>query len=231
MLGEDNQKMSKSRGNVVNPDDIVREHGADALRVYEMFMGPLEVSKPWSTAGISGSARFLERLWAIGEKSSSDEAPTGDLLRLMHRTIRKVGDDTSTLNFNTAISAMMVLSSEVAKLDRVPRELWSVMVRLVAPYAPHLAEELWARMGGTGSVSGAPWPGYDPALCEEDEDTVVVQVNGKLRGEFKAARGASKDDLERTALALPKVVERLAGRTPSRVIVVPGKLVNVVVKD
>jgi len=230
ILGEDNQKMSKSRGNVVNPDDIVREFGADALRLYEMFMGPLEVSKPWITAGLVGVTRFLERLYAMSEKPLTDTEPTGELLKLMHRTIKKVNGDTDTLNFNTAISAMMVLSTEAARLETLPRSLWSVLVRLVSPYAPHLAEELWANMGNTESVSKAPWPAYDQALCEDGEDTIIVQVNGKLRGDFKAAKSAAKDALEASAKAHPKVAEHLSGKDIVKVIVVPGKLVNFVIK-
>ncbi len=229
ILGEDNQKMSKSRGNVVNPDDIVREFGADALRLYEMFMGPLEVSKPWITAGLVGVTRFLERLYAMSEKLLTDAEPSGELLKLMHRTIKKVSGDTDTLNFNTAISAMMVLSTEAARLETLPRNLWSVLVRLVAPYAPHLAEELWAHMGNSGSVSKAAWPVYDPALCEDDEDTIIVQVNGKLRGDFKAAKGAAKDALEASAKAHSRVAEHLPGKDIVKVIVVPGKLVNFVI--
>ena len=230
ILGEDNQKMSKSRGNVVNPDDIVREYGADAMRVYEMFMGPLEVSKPWATAGLVGVSRFLERLWAMGEKPLSDAEPEGELLKLMHKTIRKVSDDTSTLNFNTAISAMMVLSSEANKLDAIPRSLWSALVRMVAPYAPHLGEELWQKLGESGSVAKAAWPGYDPALCEDDELTVVVQVNGKLRADFRSSKDADKAALEAAARAIPKIAEQLAGKEIVKTIVVPGKLVNFVVR-
>jgi leucyl-tRNA synthetase len=230
ILGEDNQKMSKSRGNVINPDDIVKAMGADTLRLYEMFMGPLEVSKPWVTAGLVGVSRFLERLYAMGGKPLVDTAPTGELQKLLHRTVKKVSDDTATLNFNTAISAMMVLSSEAAKLESLPRTLWSALVRMVSAYAPHLAEELWEKMGGTGSVSKASWPTYDPALCEDEEDTIVVQVNGKLRGDFKVAKGATKDALEKAANALPKVAEHLKGREVLKVVVVPGRLVNFVVK-
>ncbi len=230
ILGEDNQKMSKSRGNVINPDDIVKSMGADTLRLYEMFMGPLEVSKPWVTAGLVGVSRFLERLYAMGEKPLADVEPTGDLLKLLHRTIKKVSGDTATLNFNTAISAMMVLSTEAAKLEALPRSLWSALVRMVSAYAPHLAEELWEKMGGKESVSRAGWPGFDPALCEDNEDTIVVQVNGKLRGDFKASKGSSKEELEKAARALPRLAEYLNGKNVLKVIVVPAKLVNFVVK-
>jgi leucyl-tRNA synthetase len=230
ILGEDNQKMSKSRGNVINPDDIVKEFGADALRLYEMFMGPLEVSKPWATSGLIGVSRFLERLYAMSDKPLTGDEPTGELLKLLHRTIKKVSGDTDTLNFNTAISSMMVLSTEAARLEAMPASLWRTLVLLVSPYAPHLAEELWAKMGNTASVSKAAWPVFDPALCEDDEDTIIVQVNGKLRGDFKAAKGAAKDKLEAQARALPRVADRLAGMELVKVIVVPGKLVNFVVK-
>jgi leucyl-tRNA synthetase len=230
ILGEDNQKMSKSRGNVVNPDDIVKEFGADAMRVYEMFMGPLDVSKPWITAGLVGVSRFLERLWALGDRSLTEEEPAGDILRLMHKTIRKVSDDTGSLALNTAISAMMVLSTEAARLDKLPRTLWSNLVRMVAPYAPHLGEELWAKMGNKDSVYKTAWPSYDPALCIDDEDTIVVQINGKLRADFKLPRGASKEAMESGAKALPKIQEWLAGKDIAKVIVVPGRLVNIVLK-
>jgi len=228
ILGEDNQKMSKSRGNVVNPDDIVRDYGADALRLYEMFMGPLQVSKPWMTAGLVGVSRFLERLYALGDKPLTDAEPEGELQRLMHRTVRKVDADTASLDFNTAISAMMVLSTEAARLEALPRSLWSTLVRLVAPYAPHLAEELWERLGEGQSVSKASWPSFDPALCEEAEDLIIVQVNGKLRGDFKAQKGATREALEAAARANGKVSEHLAGKDVVKVVVVPGKLVNFV---
>ncbi len=230
ILGEDNQKMSKSRGNVINPDDIVSEYGADALRLYEMFMGPLEVSKPWMTAGLVGVTRFLERMYALGEKPVVDAAPSADLLKLMHRTVKKVDADTASLNFNTAISAMMVLSTELARLEALPRTAFEPLVLMLAPYAPHLAEELWERLGHRESLVKAAWPAYDPALCEDDEDTIVVQVNGKLRGDFKAAKGADKDAIEKAARAVPKVAEHLDGKEIVKTIVVPGKLVNFVVR-
>ncbi len=233
ILGEDNQKMSKSRGNVINPDDIITAFGADAMRVYEMFMGPLEVSKPWATAGLVGVSRFLERLWAIGEKPVSDAAPGPELaaiIRLLHKTVKKVSHDTDTLNFNTAISAMMVYSSELAKLDPVPRALWEPLVLMVGTYAPHLGEELWEKLGHQDSLSKAPWPGYDQALTVDDEVTVVVQVNGKIRDKFSTIPGMSKEELEKTGLALPGVQRWLKDQTIVKVIVVPDKLVNVVVR-
>jgi leucyl-tRNA synthetase len=231
ILGEDNQKMSKSRGNVINPDDIVREYGADSMRVYEMFMGPLEVTKPWLTAGLVGVSRFLERLWAIGGKVEEGEvSPPEELSRLLHRTIKKVSADTASLNFNTAISQMMIYSNELAKLDKVPRQLWEPLVQMISAYAPHLGEELWEKLGRTESVSKSPWPLYDEALTASDEATIVVQVNGKVRDKFTAPAGAAKEELEKTALALPGVQKWLEGKRLVKVIVVPDKLVNLVVK-
>ena len=254
ILGEDNQKMSKSRGNVINPDDIVRTYGADAMRVYEMFMGPLEVSKPWITAGLVGVSRFLERLWAIGEKplrgemrgevcpnaeafgpgvlqsKTPKEIPEGDLLRLLHKTIKKVSAGTASLNFNTAISQMMIYSAELAKLEQVPRSLWEPLVIMAGAYAPHLGEELWEKLGGAGSVSARPWPQYDEALTVESEVTIVVQVNGKIRDKFTAPAGTPGEELEKTGRALPGVLKWTEGQTIVKVIAVPDRLVNIVVK-
>ncbi|MDR2070863.1 MAG: leucine--tRNA ligase [Treponema sp.] len=231
ILGEDNQKMSKSRGNVINPDDIIHQYGADSMRVYEMFMGPLEVSKPWITAGLIGVSRFLERLWAIGEKPvSGDTAVSEELLKLLHKTVRKVSADTASLNFNTAVSQMMVYSNELAKLDAVPRLLWEPLVIMVGAYAPHLGEELWEKLGHGESVSRAAWPAYDEALTADREVTIVAQVNGKIRDKFIVPAGISKEELEKQALSLPGVLKWTEGQTRVKIITVPGKLVNIVVK-
>ena len=232
ILGEDNQKMSKSRGNVINPDDIIREYGADAMRVYEMFLGPLEVSKPWNMAGLVGVSRFLERLWAIGEKPATDALPQSpeQLTKLLHRTIKKVTEDTASLNFNTAISQMMIYSGELAKLTEIPRNFWEPLVIMISAYAPHLGEELWEKLGHTTSVSACRWPPYDEALTHDDKVTVVVQVNGKIRDKFTAAAGTAAAELEKTALALPGVLKWTSGHTVAKIISVPDKLVNVVVK-
>ena len=230
ILGEDGQKMSKSRGNVINPDDVIREHGADSMRVYEMFMGPLEVSKPWITAGLVGVSRFLERLWGIGEKVEKPSSSPSLLLKTMHRTIKKVTEDTKNLHFNTAISAMMIYSNELAKLPKVPRDIWEPLVIMLSAYAPHLGEELWEKLGHKGSVSACQWPVYDEALTLESEVTVVVQVNGKIRDKFTAATGTAGNELEKTALALPGVQKWIEGQTVVKIISIPDKLVNVVVK-
>jgi len=230
ILGEDNQKMSKSRGNVVNPDDIVREFGADSMRVYEMFLGPLEVSKPWATAGLVGVSRFLERVWSMGEKPLVDAELAPEQLKLLHKTIKKVTGDTSTLNFNTAISQMMIFANEAGKLEKMPRALMDPFVRLLAPYAPHLGEELWQRLGMKESVSRALWPKYDESLCVDEEKEIVVQVNGKIRERFMAKVDSPEAELEATARALPKVREWTEGKEIAKVIVVKGRLVNIVVK-
>ncbi|MDR0877105.1 MAG: leucine--tRNA ligase [Treponema sp.] len=240
ILGEDNQKMSKSRGNVINPDDIVKNYGADSMRMYEMFMGPLEVSKPWITAGLIGVSRFLERLWAIGEKydpadpdclADENKAPIPeDLVKLLHKTVKKVSADTASLNFNTAISQMMIYSNELAKLETLPRFLWEPLVIMVSAYAPHLGEELWEELGHKESVSKAVWPSYDEKLTVDSEATIVVQVNGKIRDKFTTAAGTSKEELEKTAREMPGVQKWLEGQTVVKVIAVQDKLVNIVVK-
>jgi leucyl-tRNA synthetase len=231
ILGEDNQKMSKSRGNVINPDDMIRQYGADAVRVYEMFMGPLEVSKPWNTAGLTGVSRLLERCWDIGGRPVTDDEATGPLLKSLHKTIKKVTNDTATLNFNTAISAMMIYSAELAKQAVIPRPLWEPFVVMLAAYAPHLGEELWEKLGHGTTVSKASWPTWDEALAKDDEVTIVAQVQGKVRDKFSAAAGTPKADLEKTALALPGIQKWLEGKTVVKVITVPDKLVNIVVTE
>jgi len=230
ILGEDNQKMSKSRGNVINPDDIVENYGADTMRVYEMFMGPLEVSKPWSTAGLVGVSRFLERLWALSERPVVEEPLSPELEKLLHKTIKKVTNDTDTLNFNTAISQMMIYSNELAKLESMPRAAWEPFVLLVAPYAPHLGEELWAKLGHEGSVSKVPWPAYREELTHDEEKEIVVQVNGKVRSKFAAPANTSKEQLIEMAKAAEKIADWLAGKEIVKVIAVPDKLVSFVVR-
>jgi len=230
ILGEDNQKMSKSRGNVINPDDIVREYGADSLRMYEMFMGPLQVSKPWSTSGLAGVSRFLERVWTLAEKPLDERELTPDEAKLLNKTIKKVSNDTSSLNFNTAISQMMIFVNETSKLEKMPRALMDPFVRLIAPYAPHLGEELWTKLGHKPSVSKAPWPVWDEKLCEDSEREIVVQINGKVRERFNAGADVTDAELEKTARDMPKVKEWVGGKQIVKVIVVKGRLVNIVVK-
>jgi leucyl-tRNA synthetase len=230
ILGEGGVKMSKSLGNVINPDEVIREYGADAMRLYEMFMGPLEVSKPWSTQGIAGVKRFLDRVWRLSELPLADGKPPAELERLLHRTIKKVGDDTRALQFNTAIAQMMIFLTELAKEEKLPAALWKPFVLLLSPYAPHLAEELWEKLGEKPSVAFQPYPQWDEELTREGTREIVFQINGKVRVRLELAAGLSAAELEKQALAHPRILELLAGKQPVKVIAVPDKLVNLVVR-
>ena len=234
VLGEDNQKMSKSRGNVVNPDDMMDRFGADAVRLYEMFMGPLEATKPWSTRGVEGITRFLDRVWRLmvnEEGRLSDAvvpaAPSPDQQRLLHQTIKKVTEDIETLRFNTAISQMMVFTNDMTKTDQRPRSVIEPFVLLLAPFAPHLAEELWGMLGHQPSVSQQPWPRFDPALTVSDRLTIPIQINGKLRGKIEVGADATKDQVER--LAKEEAGEWLQGKALKKMIYVEKKLINFVI--
>ncbi|MGA6827351.1 leucine--tRNA ligase [Nitrospira sp. NS4] len=234
VLGEDNQKMSKSRGNVVNPDEMMDQFGADAVRLYEMFMGPLEAMKPWSSRGVEGITRFLERVWRLmvteeGGLSPSvvASAPALEQQRLLHQTIKKVTEDIEELHFNTAIAQMMVFTNEMTKAEQRPRALLEPFVLLLSPFAPHVAEELWAVLGHRPSVSQQPWPVFDPSLTVSDRLTIPVQVNGKLRGKIEVAADAARDAVERASREV--VAEWLQGKEPKKVIYVEKKLMNFVV--
>ena len=228
ILGEGGVKMSKSLGNVINPDDIVRDFGADTMRVYEMFMGPLEVSKPWSTRGITGARRFLERIWRAAELPLTDEEPSEELKRVLHKTIKKVSHDTDRLEFNTAIAQMMIFLNEIGGLAAMPRALWTPFVLLLSPYAPHLAEELWEKLGKRPSISREPWPTWIEALTAEELVEVVYQVNGKIRAKESLPPGTADAELKAKALANERIREILAGKEIRKIIVVPDKLVNIV---
>jgi leucyl-tRNA synthetase len=186
------EKMAKSRGNVVNPDHVVAEFGADSLRVYEMFMGPLEQTKPWQTAGIQGTRRFLDKVYAIASKPIVDGEGDDETRKLLHRTIKKVGEDIETMRFNTAVSTLMILANRLASLDATPRAAIEKMLQVLAPFAPHLSEELWSELGHTELIADAPWPSFEPALCVDDVVEIGVQVNGKARGRVKLAKDASE---------------------------------------
>ncbi|MDY5909120.1 MAG: leucine--tRNA ligase [Bullifex sp.] len=224
-------KMSKSLKNVINPDDFIRDYGADSVRMYEMFMGPLTESKPWATQGFIGVYRFLDRVWRIStEKKIEDIEIPMDLNKTLHKTIRKVTEDTATLNFNTAISQMMVLVNEMNRLEVVPKKVIETLALLLSPYTPHLAEELWSMMGHEPSVANQSWPTYDEELCREDTMEMVVQINGKLRSRIMMPKSASKDEMIAAAKADEKSKVWLDGKTIVKEIAIPGKLVNFVVK-
>jgi leucyl-tRNA synthetase len=236
VLGEDNQKMSKSRGNVVNPDEMIERFGADAVRLYEMFMGPLEAMKPWSTRGVEGVTRFLDRVWRLivnddGSVSRAvvDAEPSADQRRLLHQTIKKVTEDLEDLRFNTAISQMMVFTNDMTKLDRRPRALLEPFVLLLAPFAPHLCEDLWEKLGRRPSIAREPWPAFDPALVVSDRCEIPIQVNGKLRSKIEVPADWTEERVVALAVQDAKIAEWLQGKPPRKVIYVPKKLVNFVV--
>ena len=233
-------KMSKSRGNVINPDDIVTEYGADSLRLYEMFMGPLEATKPWSMSGVEGVSRFLGRVWRmiVDERADevtlhptiSDATPDDDQLRILHRTIKAVTEDIDKLSFNTAISRLMEFTNALGQADPRPRSLMEPFLLLLSPFAPHLAEELWCLLGHDGSLAYEPWPQFDESLLVTSTVEVPVQVNGKLRGKVTVATDADEATIQDAAAADEAVARFLAEKTIVKTIVVPGRLVNFVVK-
>lgn len=233
ILGSDGEKMSKSRGNVVNPDEIVDAQGADALRLYEMFMGPLEAVKPWQTSQVSGVVRFQNRLYNVVKSAiASDVSEMDDeTTRVLHKTMKKVSEDVDNMAFNTAISALMVLANHLQTLgDKVPREAAEKLVLMVSPFAPHLGEECWALLGNEGSLAFAPWVEYDESLCVDDTVTMGVQVNGKARGEITIAVDADQDTAMSEALEQSRVKGQVEGKDIKKIIYVPGRILNIIAK-
>ena len=237
ILGEDNEKMSKSRGNVIPADHVLERYGADAVRLYEMFLGPLEQVKPWNTNGIEGVSRFLSKVWRLvypeheGPAASlTIEAMPEELQRRMHKTIRKVSEDTENLKFNTAIAEMMVFVNELQKAGCKNRDAVETLLLLLAPYAPHISEELWEAIGHNASISSEHFPSYDPELVEDTVLTIAVQINGKLRGTFVAQAKSPKESLLEEAKKVESVIKFLEGQTIVKEIVIPDKLVSFAVK-
>ncbi len=245
ILGEDNQKMSKSRGNIVNPDDVIDQHGADAFRCYEMFMGPLEQIKPWSMRGVEGVARFLARVWRLlmtenqaGEWELSSKIKPADpskaQQKVLHATIKKVTKDIESFSFNTAISQMMIFVNAFTNVQIIPLSAMRPLLILLSPFAPHIASELWERLNtrfsdAHGDMTEQPWPEYNERLLAEEEVEIVIQINGKLRDRMKMSVLATEEELRTAALSSPKIQDRITGKTVRNVIVVPKKLVNIVV--
>jgi leucyl-tRNA synthetase len=231
ILGPDGEKMSKSRGNVINPDDMVREFGADSLRMYEMFMGPLEDQKPWQTNGVIGIRRFLDRVWGwvnniqypISNIQTSDKAN-----RLLHKLIKKVTEDITGFHFNTAISSFMEFHNEI-KTEAVSKEFIKTFLILLYPFAPHIAEELYQSIGGKKSLQLESWPKFEPHLVIDQTVEIVVQVNGKVKGKLTVDRGIGEEVLKKQALELPAVKQSLVDESVKRVIYVPNKLINLVI--
>lgn len=234
ILGEGNEKMSKSKGNVVNPDDIVASHGADTLRMYEMFMGPLEASIAWSTTGLDGSRRFLDRVYrlfvteqgTLTEKITDEPTPAFD--KMYNQTVKKVTQDFETLGFNTAISQMMVFINEGYKQERINKDYVKNFVKLLSPLAPHIAEELWEKLGGTTTITYETWPTFDESKLVDDEVEIVVQVNGKTKLKMMVEKDIDKDAMEEKALSEEVIQSQIEGKTIRKVIAVPNKLVNIV---
>jgi leucyl-tRNA synthetase len=243
ILGEDNQKMSKSRGNIVTPDDVIAQFGADAFRCYEMFMGPLEQMKPWSMRGVEGVSRFLARVWRLMMNENQEGAwelspglrdvdPTKEQQKVLHATIKKVTEDIESLSFNTAISQMMIFVNAFIPqrgTETIPISVMRTFLILLNPFAPHLASELWERLGSAGDITGHSWPEYDEKILAEDEIEIVVQVNGKVRDRMQISILATEEEVKSAALAAPKIKELIAKKQIRKVVLVPKKLVNVVI--
>ncbi|WP_067841550.1 leucine--tRNA ligase [Amphibacillus sediminis] len=236
ILGENNEKMSKSKGNVVNPDEIIASHGADTLRLYEMFMGPLDASIAWSEGGLDGARRFLDRVWRLYVHETTeeltnkitDDADKSKLEKVYHETVKRVTENFEELKFNTAISQMMVFINEAYKADQIPLAYAEGFVKLLSPVAPHLAEELWNKLGHHETIAYQSWPRFDESKLVEDEVEIVIQILGKNRAKISVSKETTKEELEKLALANEIVQEKIAGKTVRKVIVVPGKLVNIV---
>ncbi|MEP9407708.1 leucine--tRNA ligase [Peribacillus frigoritolerans] len=235
ILGENNEKMSKSKGNVVNPDDIVESHGADTLRMYEMFMGPLDASIAWSTNGLDGSRRFLDRIWrllvnddgTISDKMTETD-DTGKLEKVYHQTVKKVTENYEELKFNTAISQLMVFINDAYKVDSLPKVYIEGFIKLLAPVAPHIAEELWSKLGHSESITYGTWPAFDEAKLVDNEVEIVIQINGKVKAKLMVPTDTTREKLEEIAMGDDSIKEQIDGKTIRKVIAVPGKLVNIV---
>lgn len=230
ILGENGEKMSKSRGNVVNPDEIVENFGADTMRLYEMFIGDFEKAVSWQENGVKGARRFLDRVWAMSDFMVEGTCYQAELETLMNQTIKKVTDDYESLKFNTAIAQMMTLVNEIYRLGRVTKDELVTLLALLNPVAPHMTEEMWENLGHSDVLSLRPWPVFDPAKLVNDEIEIVIQINGKLKDKLMVSKDASKEEQEAAALAMDKIKQALEGKSIVKMITVPGKLVNIVVK-
>ncbi|MSE08050.1 leucine--tRNA ligase, partial [Lactobacillus salivarius] len=235
ILGSNHEKMSKSKGNVVNPDDIVEQYGADTLRLYEMFMGPLDASIPWSEEGLGGAHKFINRVWnlLIDENDNLRDRVTTinnhDLDKIYNETVKKVTEDYEAMHFNTAISQLMVFVNNAYKADSLPLEYVEGLVKLLSPVVPHITEELWSKLGHVGSIAYAKWPTYDESKLVEDVVEIVVQINGKVRQHLQVSKDASREELQALALNDERIKQELADKEVKKVIAVPGKLVSIVV--
>ncbi|MPM56361.1 Leucine--tRNA ligase [bioreactor metagenome] len=230
ILGENGEKMSKSRGNVINPDDLVASHGADALRIYEMFMGPLEASLPWSTTGMDGARKWVDRVWRLFTKTNVITNENDHRLdRIYHQTVKKVTNDITTLNFNTAISQMMIFINECYKGEQIYQPYAEGFIKMFACFAPHIGEELWSVLGYQNTIAYQPWPRHDEKMLELNEIEMAVQVNGKMRGIITVPVTADEDSIKKSACELPTVIPYIKDKAILKVIVVKRKVVNIVI--
>jgi len=239
ILGEDGVKMSKSRGNVINPDEVINEFGADSMRLFEMFMGPLEATKPWSTEGIAGMNRFLNRTWRLiidestGEIKSNivDRAPEEKELKIINKTIKKITTDIEDgdMKFNTSIAQLMIFLNEVYKYDTISKGIIEKFILVLAPFTPHICEELWQRIGHQESISKQPWPHFEEKYVKEDSVVIALSVNGKLRDKIEVEFNTSENELEQKALDNEKIIKNIMGKEVKRIIVVKNRMVNIVV--
>lgn len=231
ILGEDGEKMSKSRGNVINPDDVIKMYGADTLRIYEMFMGPFDAMKPWSTQSIEGGFRFLQKVWRlVEEKELIDKEPSDDINRLLHKTIKKVTEDIEEFRFNTAISQMMIFANELLKKKIIPKSVMGKLALIISPFAPHLGEEIWEYIGNSGTLAFEAWPMYNPELVIDSTFELVFSVNGKVRGKKEVPMDISKEDAISAAYNNEDIKRHTDGKEIIKEIYVPNKLVNIVVR-
>jgi leucyl-tRNA synthetase len=231
IIAEDGQKMSKSKGNVINPDDIIKTYGADTLRVYEMFMGPYAESIPWSTTSLIGSNRFLERIWNMQQKLENKKSKQKDdaLETLMHQTIKKIGEDIDELKFNTAVAQLMIFANQLDKMEKIPVKYFKTFIVLISPFAPHITEEIWQNLGHKKSIHLTPWPNYDPKSIIDKRIELVIQINGKLRDKIMVSSDISEAEAKKIALGSEKIQKWLEGKEPRKVIFVKGKLVSIVI--
>ncbi|MFT4804270.1 MAG: leucyl-tRNA synthetase [Psychroserpens sp.] len=231
-VGREVEKMSKSKFNVVNPDAICEQYGADSLRLYEMFLGPLEQAKPWNTAGITGVHGFLKKLWKLYIDDNglkvNDAEPSKEALKTLHKTIKKVEDDIENFSFNTSVSTFMIASNELTAQKCTSKAILEPFLVLLSPYAPHIAEELWSRLGNDPSISTVPFPKFEEKHLVESSKNYPISFNGKMRFTLELPLDMNKDDIEKTVMAHEKTIAQLDGRVPKKVIIVPGKIVNIV---
>lgn len=236
ILGANHEKMSKSKGNVVNPDDIVEKYGADTLRLYEMFMGPLTESVPWDEEGLHGSYKWIQRVWRLLMDDNNhlrdrvSNFNDGKLDKVYNQTVKKVTEDYERMHFNTAISQLMVFVNEAYKAEDLPVEYMEGFVKMISPVMPHVAEELWSQFGISDTIAYQPWPKYDPKALVENEVEMIVQVNGKVRAKIKMAKDTDREEAQKLALANEHVQKFTDGKDIKKVIVVPNKIVNIVAK-